>query len=95
MRGENTKKKPVVDLRQHDGVQKQGESEEVVAVLLSDGSGNWLDIVPGSFHFYVTGDPQKGEKAIPFIQFKLRNGDEVECFPTSCAAFKYRRNGNG
>lgn len=90
MRGEKTSKPPVVDLRKEDGIRPQSESDQVIAVLLSDGSGNWLDIVPGSFHFYITGDPEKGERPVPYIQFKMRDGSHVECFPTSCAAFKYK-----
>jgi hypothetical protein len=91
MRVEQTDKPPVVDLRTPDGVRKQREANEVTAVLLSDGNGTWMDIVPGSFHFWVTGDTSKGERAVPYVQFTLQvSGEQVECFPTSCSAFKYR-----
>ena len=93
MKAEETDLSPVVDLRTPDGIRPQSDSSDVIAVLFSDGSGNWTNVVPGSFHFWVT-NPDGG-RSVPYIQFETQNPvteeiEHIECFPTSCAAFKYR-----
>lgn len=96
MKAEDTTVAPVVDLRAPDGVQSQGDSRFITAVLLSDGSGDWIKIQKGSFHYYVTGDPAQGQRAVPYIEFVgwigvdgLTGWRKVQCFPAACAAFVY------
>ena len=74
-----------------DGVRKQAD-EVITDVLIGD---QWLPIVPGSFHFYVTADSKENRKSVPFIQFDVPDGifgpgiKRVEVFPQTVGGYAY------
>lgn len=64
MQAEQTKDDPKFHPLKTDGVQPQTESHLVTHVLVS---GEWVEIAPGSFHYYVT----DAGKPLPYIEFRL------------------------
>jgi hypothetical protein len=93
MKADDTDVAPVLDLRAPYGVVPQAESGTITAVLLTDTAG-WIKVKPGSFHYYITGDPQKGERAVPYLEFYgwiavdgLSGWRKVQCFPAAMAAY--------
>ena len=84
---------PVVDFRNPDGVRGQ-TNREITDVLIGS---NWIPIVPGSFHYYVTSGDRA--KAVPFIQFDVAEwcqiddliGKRVEVFPSAVGGYAYEK----
>ena len=95
MKAEFTQKNPKFNLMQADGIRSQTHSEDITNVLLTDGI--WYLIEKGSFKFYKT----SGDRAVPFIQFKVARGafdaergvsvagKIVEVFPASVVGVAY------
>lgn len=96
MKAEFTEENPKFNLLQPDGIRSQAHSEVISNVLLTD--GKWYLIELGSFKFYKTA----GDKAVPFVQFKVIHsgfapgegaspaaGKVVEVFPASVVGVAY------
>lgn len=91
LKAEETEKSPKLNLLKPDGVRKQ--ADEVITDILI--AGQWMPIVPGSFHFYVTNDGKENRKSVPFIQFDVPDGifgnrtKRVEVFPQTVGGYAY------
>lgn len=90
MKAEDSLKSPLLNLRQPDGVRPQ-TNEVITEVLVGN---QWIPIVPGSFHFYISNEDPK--KAVPFIQFDVDSDDSgflagkrIEVFPQTVGGYAY------